>query len=617
MTTGDLFLTITIHAPLSRWNTILTKGLRPIMHTLDQAAAHYKLRFDLAEGAAIKFSVITTTENRKTISTLIDQYATGIFEANRDSLLATYSITEEYTDNATSLTPLRLTFQKQFAALLIEALEVYKIDEESLGMVAFYLHITLFLTYCNRISDKQKEALLSFDPGNYMDTYGQDDFARQVNMYEDLLQDITIDFKTGHSRKFQYSLWLPEWVALCETIIDTELKEKLADAPGHYDELLHHSNQLTNVISEHLGLTPNRSAIIMEATRRLMQYAYWGKKFSLSFDETAHIAAHRQGVQATQQVLERLDDRPIPDTTREIRLFVIARNESLRMTYFLKHYTALGVNRFFIVDNNSTDNTTELALQHDNVHVFRTKESFRDHWNWMQYMLETYGKNSWCVVVDVDELLTYPYSEKIDLPILISYLEANNYTAMQAILLDMYPTSELQDAIYYTKDNPLSVCTHFDSEIKRSDYISFDYKTWKMFRTSGFIGGMRQRVFGNAGDQRFCLTKNPLMKYQEDTYLSPGMHAINNVNIADIEGVVFHTKFLSDFRGRVAEEAVREVHYEGAVEYKIYESYASEHGKLNFFYEKSVAYQDTQQLVDLGFMIATPDYLDYVKEKAS
>jgi hypothetical protein len=38
--------------------------------------------------------------------------------------------------------------------------------------------------------------------------------------------------------------------------------------------------------------------------------------------------------------------------------------------------------------------------------------------------------------------------------------------------------------------------------------------------------------------------------------------------------------------------------------------------KLNFFYEKSVAYQDTQQLVDLGFMISTPAWLDYIKGKA-
>lgn len=616
MTADNIFLTITIHAPLARWNAILTRGLKPMMQMLDQSAAHYKLGFDHTEGTAIRFSVLTTNENRKTISALIDQYA-ELIDANRDFLMAAYSISEEYAHDSTILTPHWQAFQKKLAGLLIDALQVYKIDEESLGMVAFYLHITLYLTYCNRCSEKQKEALLSFDPGKYMDTYARDDYARQVNMYEDMLQDITIDFKTGQSKKFQYPLWLPEWVALCEQIIDTGLKEKLAAAPDHSEELLLHSSQMTKTIKDHLGLTANRSAIVIEATRRLMQYAYWGKKFSLTFDEAAHIAAHRQGVQATQQQFERLDDRPVPDTTREIRLFVIARNESLRMTYFLKHYTALGVDRFFIVDNNSTDNTTSLALQHDNVHVFRIKESFRDHWNWMQYMLETYGRNSWCVVVDVDELLAYPCSEKINLPALIGYLEANNFTAMQAILLDMYPTSALQDAVYYTKDDPLSVCTHFDSEIKRSEYITFDYKTWKMFRTSGFIGGMRQRVFGNGSEERFCLTKNPLLKYHEKTYLSPGMHAINNVNAADIEGVVFHTKFLSDFRGRVAEEAIREVHYEGAVEYKIYDSYASEHGSLNFFYEKSVAYRDTQQLVDLGFMTATPAYLDYVKEKLS
>jgi hypothetical protein len=43
----------------------------------------------------------------------------------------------------------------------------------------------------------------------------------------------------------------------------------------------------------------------------------------------------------------------------EIRLFARCRNERLRLPAFFQHYRAMGVDCFCIVDNESTDGTTD------------------------------------------------------------------------------------------------------------------------------------------------------------------------------------------------------------------------------------------------------------------
>jgi len=48
-----------------------------------------------------------------------------------------------------------------------------------------------------------------------------------------------------------------------------------------------------------------------------------------------------------------------PVAPGEIRAFARCRDERLRLPAFLRHYRALGVNRFFIVDNGSSDGTVD------------------------------------------------------------------------------------------------------------------------------------------------------------------------------------------------------------------------------------------------------------------
>ena len=106
--------------------------------------------------------------------------------------------------------------------------------------------------------------------------------------------------------------------------------------------------------------------------------------------------------------LKRLDTHGIPEDKSEIRLFGVVRNESLRMPYFLDYYRRMGVMRFFIVDNDSQDGTTEFLLAQPDCCVFHTKGSYaatRFGLGWINPVMSHYGDGHWIILADADEIL--------------------------------------------------------------------------------------------------------------------------------------------------------------------------------------------------------------------
>lgn len=66
---------------------------------------------------------------------------------------------------------------------------------------------------------------------------------------------------------------------------------------------------------------------------------------------------HTIEVNKTKSLIKRIDSKTIPKNKHEIRLFAICRNESLRLPHFIDYYNNLGVDRIFIIGNNSNDDT--------------------------------------------------------------------------------------------------------------------------------------------------------------------------------------------------------------------------------------------------------------------
>jgi glycosyltransferase involved in cell wall biosynthesis len=164
--------------------------------------------------------------------------------------------------------------------------------------------------------------------------------------------------------------------------------------------------------------------------------------------------------------LVRVDRRTIPDCAGEIRAFMTVRNETLRLPQTLDHYRKLGVGRFFVIDNGSTDGTRELLTAQPDCHVFLTRNSYseaRFGLEWQHALLNEYGVDHWCLVVDADEWFIYPGYEYKSLPELAVYLQQSGAQGVFAFLLDMYGRGTVAEAVPKPQHSMLEVCRYFDT----------------------------------------------------------------------------------------------------------------------------------------------------------
>jgi glycosyltransferase involved in cell wall biosynthesis len=292
-----------------------------------------------------------------------------------------------------------------------------------------------------------------------------------------------------------------------------------------------------------------------------------------------------------------------------ILMFSKMRNEALRLPYFLEYYRGLGVDEFFLVDNGSDDGSDEIARSHPDVHVFRTHESFRHYANWTEVLLNRFGRGRWCLAADLDEILVYPGSEVFGLRPLIGHLEATGCSAMQAVLLDMYSDRPIRANAYQAGQDPLEVCRYFDPDFDESIKVWINPDTQQPFRCARPTGNLRKRLFGADVN----LSKIPLFKYEARTYVAPGAHAIDGVQMSPVRGAMLHFKYLQDFNERVVDEAGREQHQDNARDYKLYAARVERDNDLNCYWQGSVALKRSDQLLELGIMRST-DGLDALIE---
>ena len=312
----------------------------------------------------------------------------------------------------------------------------------------------------------------------------------------------------------------------------------------------------------------------------------------------------------SRRMMRRLDDRPIPTGDNELRLFTMARNESLRLPFFFDYYFERGVDRIFLIDNGSTDDTVEIALQRANVHVYQTRESFERYYNWMEILLQEQGIGRWCIAADLDEYLIYPHAEAISIPTLIGFLEQQGFTALRCLLLDMYAGGSVQMIAYQKGENPIQYTPFFDVQFETEERRLYNEKAMRPFNSLRFGGGMRKRLFGIDPN----LTKTPLFKYGKDIYTFAGMHAIDGAQIADLQGVVLHFKYLQDFVARAIEETQRGQHAGGAALYRSIARTLQDSPTIDFCSPDSKRYQNSRQLVDLGLMKTTSAYETFCRQ---
>jgi hypothetical protein len=341
----------------------------------------------------------------------------------------------------------------------------------------------------------------------------------------------------------------------------------------------------------------------------------WHNQAINSIQRTLQRKAYKRRKSASSLSIKKIDNQNVISNSIEVRLFVIVRNESLRLPHFLHYYKTQGVDRFFLVDNNSTDYTVQLALDYPSTHVFQTADSYVNHWYWMEYLLEQYGKYHWCIVVDIDELFCFPHAETISIPQLCQFLDSTGSTAVRSFLLDLYSDQPVKETFYVSGQNPLDAIPFFETDRYEVSFPYFDRYQWKQFESTHYTGGMRERVFGKSKPIT-SLNKYPLFKFLPGTYLGQGMHAINGAKVSNLEGVVFHTKFLGDCIQEAQEESVREQHFNNAAYYKDFKQVFDANPDLCLATPNSIRFRDSAQLVELGLMKTNERFEEFARTQA-
>jgi len=264
----------------------------------------------------------------------------------------------------------------------------------------------------------------------------------------------------------------------------------------------------------------------------------------------------------------------------DVACILVQRNEYVRLEGFLEYYRALGVKKFYIVDNASDDNKTlDLLLDQDDVELYSTPQAYSQSKygvKWAEAIIQSKRVGKWTLLLDADELLVLDDKFKT-LPALCSYLDENGHDCMHTAFVDMYSKDPISQTPYAKRKKILDHCMYHD----RRFYTFFDPNGGIKGDMNTYIGGVRSRVFGL---ETVILNKVPLFKYDTGHKIREGIHWIEQSNPAYAKAVLLHFKYIETFHSYVEEESRRGQHWDGASEYQQYHTFLENNPDFSLYH---------------------------------
>lgn len=271
-----------------------------------------------------------------------------------------------------------------------------------------------------------------------------------------------------------------------------------------------------------------------------------------------------------------LRDRTALIKAGHILCFMCIRNEMSRLPFALDHYRRLGVDHFLIVDNGSTDGSADWLGGQRDVSLWRSDARYRDSrfgMDWITWLMLRHGHGHWCLTVDADELLVYPYCQTRPLAALTDWLDRQGRRSFGAIMVDMYPLGPVSEGGPGPDQDPIRHLQYFDAG-------NYQVQVQPRMRNLWIQGGARARAFFADTPRRApTLNKIPLVRwhwryvYVNSTHalLPPPLNEVYDRQGGELtSGVLLHTKFLPEVVGRSAEEKARGEHFAQAAHYGAY-----------------------------------------------
>lgn len=373
----------------------------------------------------------------------------------------------------------------------------------------------------------------------------------------------------------------------------TPLEQPVTDA---YEAILHRVRTVTlyrSYCRNHsscLGMTP-------EAYRtEYRKYAAYRRKNPHGGDLTA------QMTEFLKTPLTLLSDRlPEAEDAFDPTVICVVKDDLLRMQLFYAHYRRLGVRRFVIIDNGSTDGTLEFLKVQPDTRVYQVLVPFNTQKkeSWIEKALAMTGYDRWYIVADSDELLDYIGREQHGIRAFLQAQAAQGHRRLWGFMLDMY------------SDQPL-FCVDCGAEEIEKEFRYFDrdslelrteYRRTCAHMVDFLTGGPRNRVFGSDMVQ----SKQSVFFYTADT-LYRNCHFLQPI-LRWEEGiccyVLRHYKYLKQDERAYRRRAQERSFAGGSKDYILQMKKIDENAVPSLMYEGSEEYRSSASLECLPFLKQT------------
>lgn len=268
---------------------------------------------------------------------------------------------------------------------------------------------------------------------------------------------------------------------------------------------------------------------------------------------------------------------------------------------YLKHYRELGVAGFVLVDTGSSDETLEFLSREPDVVVLACP-SFKYQSTMRVVSARRYAAGAWALFADIDELFDPPHHDP--LPNLTRDLIKRGFTAMPAIMLDMFPKGPIlrdysfEDAVLefnWFEAQSIELKSYDDKEVSFQGLLKMNKMGSSDLRMA--FGGVRKRIF----NENPCLTKHPLVHVKGGITAGYHPHCSTGTIIADFHGVLRHYKFTNrpDLRDRASVSLGTRSHGEDKARLAVFEK----DDEISLWSNYALPYSGFSKLAELGLIL--------------
>jgi hypothetical protein len=253
---------------------------------------------------------------------------------------------------------------------------------------------------------------------------------------------------------------------------------------------------------------------------------------------------------------------------RDLVVVCVVRNEMAMLPSFLSHYRGLGVGGFLFVDNRSDDGTLEFVEAQPDAAVFVADSDYRVAQYgavWQETLLANLRPGRWSLVADADEFLE-PGDGLEDLPGALEGEAFADADAVRVMMLDMYPSTPLAEAVLKEGVDPFGVAGFVD----RTPFLDAWPGRGRFSDTPTWTSALRRRLFPDARADVFVAQKIAVLRYRPWMRLSAGLHYVAETRLAQRDMIFGHFKYHAGFAHKVLEEIRRGQHFNDAEEYRRY-----------------------------------------------